>query len=201
MLPLNLKVWLERAFQEEEISSALVDCVGDRAPGLDSYNFSFLKAGSDFLKVDFCKMHSEFHNRGRLNKELNATSIILIPKVPNPVELEDYRPIGLVGCDYKLLSMILAKKLKVVLSHPFQGAFVKGRKIPDGVLIAIELINSRRTSGLEGTIFKIDFEKAYDHVNWTFVDYMLGAFYLRVKSLGLIDDFKVCRNGDSISHL
>lgn len=40
----------------------------------------------------------EFHRRGRINKEMNATFLTLIPKVPNPVDLRDYRPISLVGC-------------------------------------------------------------------------------------------------------
>lgn len=46
----------------------------------------------------------------------------------------------------------------------------------DGVLIANELIDSRKRVGKEGVILKIDLENAYDHVEWDFVDYMLGRF-------------------------
>lgn len=42
----------------------------------------------------------------------------------------------------------------------------------NGVLLANELINSK----IEGVIFKIDLAKAYDHVDWDFVDYMLHRF-------------------------
>ena len=110
---------------------------------------------------------------------MNATFITLIPKVPNPLELHDYRPISLVSCLYKLLVKILANRLKTVLPliiSPTQGAFVAKRQILDGVLVANELIDSRKRSKVEGVIFKIDLEKAYDHVGGNFIDYMLLRF-------------------------
>ena len=73
------------------------ECDGDKAPGPDGFNFSFIKAGWEFLKEDFSAMLSEFHRRGRINREMNVTFLTLIPKVPNPVELREYRPISLVG--------------------------------------------------------------------------------------------------------
>lgn len=87
-MSIESRVWLEREFQEEEISVALADCVDDKASDLNGFNFSFIKAGWDFLKKDFYEMLSEFHKKGRLNMELNAAFLTLIPKVPNPVELK-----------------------------------------------------------------------------------------------------------------
>ena len=49
-------------------------------------------------------MLSEFHSRGNFNKEINATFICPIPKVPKLAVLKGFRPISLVGCIYKLLS-------------------------------------------------------------------------------------------------
>lgn len=86
-------------------------------------------------------MLSKFHRRERLNKKINATFVTLLPKVPYPVELKDFLPISLVGCVYKLLSKILANRLKTVLSsiieqmQPMQGAFVQNRQILDGILM------------------------------------------------------------------
>ncbi|RVW20057.1 LINE-1 retrotransposable element ORF2 protein, partial [Vitis vinifera] len=53
------------------------------------------------------------------------------------------------------------------------GAFVQGRQILDAVLIANEIVDEKRRSGEEGVVFKIDFEKAYDHVSWDFLDHVL----------------------------
>lgn len=73
---------LERAF-EEEVLRALEEYGGDKAPGPDGFNFSFIKARWGFLKEDFKSMLSEFHLRGRIIKVMNATFLTLIPKVPN----------------------------------------------------------------------------------------------------------------------
>lgn len=78
---------------------------------------------------------------------MNATFLTLIPKVPNPVDLCDHRPINLLGCWYKLLVKILANRLRCILPFiisPFQAAFVQDRQILDGVLIVDDLIDSRK---------------------------------------------------------
>lgn len=119
-------------------------------------------------------MLSEIHQRGRLNRVINSIFLCLITKVPNLVDLKDFRPISLVGCIYKLLAKILANRLRRVLPHiirPSLGAFafVHNRQILDGILIANEL-DSRKREHKEEAIFKIDLEKAYYHVDLKFVD-------------------------------
>ena len=50
---------------------------------------------------------------------------------------------------------------------------MEGRQILDAVLVADEVVDEKRRSGEEGVVFKIDFEKAYDHVEWGFLDHVL----------------------------
>ncbi|RVW17381.1 LINE-1 retrotransposable element ORF2 protein [Vitis vinifera] len=71
---------------------------------------------------------------------------------------------------------VLSGRLRKVLHETIfgsQGAFVEGRQILDAVLIANEVVDEKRRSGEEGVVFKIDFEKAYDHVDWGFLDHVL----------------------------
>ena len=78
---------------------------------------------------------------------------------------------------YKIIAKVLSGRLRGVLHetiHYTQGAFVQGRHILDAVLIANEIVNEKRRLGEEGVVLKIDFEKAYDHVDWDFLDHVLG---------------------------
>jgi hypothetical protein len=57
-----------------------------------------------------------------------------------------------------------------------QSAFLKGRNLVDGVLVVNEVIDLAKKSGKECMVFKVDFEKAYDSVDWNFLEYMLYRF-------------------------
>ena len=98
--------------------------------------------------------------------------ISLIPKVVNPQQIGEFRPIALVGGIYKILAKVLAGRLAKVLDSVIsesQSAFIGKRNILDGVMIASEVIDEVKKSKKKAFLFKIDFEKAYDSVKWDFL--------------------------------
>lgn len=115
----------------------------------------------------------QFERSGRIDRGCNASFITLVPKVLDPSTLDNYRPISLIGSLYKIISKILAERLKKVISSVVsrvQTAFIAGRTIFDGPLILNETISWLRKTKSKAFIFKVDFEKAFDCLNWEFLD-------------------------------
>lgn len=118
----------------------------------------------------------EFQITTILPKLFTATFLSLISKMDNLQGLKDYRPICLIGSLYKILSKVLAVKLKRVIVKvicPFQSNFITGRQILDGVLVIKHIIDLVKKRKDECLLFKVDFKKAYNFVSWDFLIYML----------------------------
>lgn len=101
---------------------------------------------------------------------------MLIQKVHNPFSLKEFRPISLLGCLYKLLSKVLAARLSSVMKSIIsssQLAFIKGRNLVDEMLVINEVVDYAKRVNRECLILKVDFEKAYNSVYWSFLEYML----------------------------
>jgi hypothetical protein len=85
----------------------------------------------------------------------------------------DFPPISLVSSVYKILSKVLANRLRKVVGNVVsttQSAFIRGRQILDGILIANEIVDDAKKSNKDLLLFKVDFEKAYDSVDWGYLD-------------------------------
>ena len=120
---------LEWPFFEEEVWSVISRSDGNKAPGPDGFNMHFLKSYWSLIKIEVLKTFETFFESGSFGKRLNASFIALIPKRTSALGLNDYRPISLVGCIYKLLAKVLAIRLRAVLDEvvgPNQFSFIKG---------------------------------------------------------------------------
>ena len=111
-------------------------------------------------------------NSGFINNDLNFTYIALIPKIANPSNVSEFRPISLYNVIYKILSKVLAIRMKLILPNiisSYQSAFILGRLITDNVLAAYETLHTMHSHmyGRKGYMaVKLDTSKAYDRVEW-----------------------------------
>ncbi|XP_074305997.1 uncharacterized protein LOC141641225 [Silene latifolia] len=125
-----------------------------------------------------------------LNGTLNATTVTLIPKVNNPGKVQQFRPIACCNVIYKTISKLLCNRFAEILPDIIsqnQGAFVQGRYILENVMICQDIIKLyNRKSVSPRCLFKIDLQKAYDSVEWKFVDQMLQALKIPDKFRNLI---------------
>ncbi|GAU13743.1 hypothetical protein TSUD_82520 [Trifolium subterraneum] len=164
-------------FSIDEVREVIWSSDGNTCPGPDGFNFNFLKACWEIIKGDIMEFLHEFHCNATLPKAITASFLALIPKKDHPQVLSDYRPICLVSSLYKILSKVLAGRLKKVLGKlisKVQSAFLPNRQILDAVLVINELIDLAKRRKDKCLLFKVDFERANDSVNWNFLDYMMG---------------------------
>lgn len=171
---------LSSPYTEDEIVQAL-NGIGDlKAPGPDGMPAIFFKKFWDTIGNQVKQEVMTVLNGDAIPDGWNETTVVLIPKVKDPQCLKDFRPISLCNVLYKIISKVIANRLKVfldVIISPNQNAFVPRRLISDNVLVAYELThylqNKRR--GKEGFLaLKLDMSKAYDRVEWDFLEAMLS---------------------------
>ncbi|KAJ9564376.1 hypothetical protein OSB04_000342 [Centaurea solstitialis] len=156
---------LEEPFTEKEVKDAVWSCGENKAPGPDGFSFEFIQKFWSYVGKDFFAAVKFFEINKRINPGSNASFVTLVPKVRDPLSLADYRPINLIGCVSKVVSKVLAERLKGVLGDVIsntQTAFIKGRSILDGPLMA-------------------DFAKAFDCLNWNYLDNVLLQMGFGVK--------------------
>ena len=120
-----------------------------------------------------------FFESGKLLKELNHTTITLVPKCQNSSKLKDFRPISCCNLIYKCISGILARRLKAILPEMIdkaQSTFILGRNISDNILLAQELLHNYHRKDIKSRCtIKVDILKAYETVNWRFLLDLLAS--------------------------
>ncbi|XP_071715148.1 uncharacterized protein [Rutidosis leptorrhynchoides] len=162
----------ECLFTEDEVWLAIKDCGVSKAPGPNGFNFHFYHKYWNVIKEDLMKAIQWFWSSGDITIGCNTSFITLIPKKSNPINLRDYRPISLIGGYYKILSKLLANRIRSVIDKLVgveQSAFIRGRSILDIILIANKLVGDVKNNKARCFIFKADFEKAFDSARWNFL--------------------------------
>ncbi|XP_022025024.1 uncharacterized protein LOC110925373 [Helianthus annuus] len=114
----------------------------------------------------------EFYDSGLISRGVSSAFITLLLKSSAPSGLGDYWPITFSGVISKFISKLLANRMRKVMGSIIsekQSVFLSGRFILDGPMRINELIAWAKQMKKEMFIFKIDFQKAYDNVRWSFL--------------------------------
>ncbi|CAA7043519.1 unnamed protein product [Microthlaspi erraticum] len=170
---------LQKVVSDEEIKATVFALPLNKSPGPDGYSVEFLRASWEVVGGDILAAVHEFFRNGRLLKDIVNTAITLIPKMPEASKLGDYRPISCCNLLYKIISKIIANRMKPILLDcisPNQAAFLKGRSLGENVLLASELIrNYQKLNCPKSSMLKVDIRKSFDTVCWDFVLKLLEA--------------------------
>lgn len=164
----------------------------DKAPGPDGFSASFFQANWETVGPAVTREIMLFFSTGKLRPSQNVTHVRLIPKIVGAKKVADYRPIALCNVFFKIISKMLALRLKPVLHTIIsenQSAFLPGRAIADNILITHEVLQFLKTSKAEKRCtmaVKTDMSKAYDRVEWRFIERVLQRLGFHAKWVQLI---------------
>lgn len=170
---------LEAEVTQEEIRKVLFAMPSNKSPGPDGYPCEFFKSAWSVVAQDFLVAVQSVFKYGFLPKGVNSTILALVPKKTDSLEMKDYRPIACCNVLYKVVSKILANRLKLLLPRLItenQSAFISGRLLMENVLLASELVKDYHKETISSRcVMKIDVSKAFDSVQWSFVIQSLEA--------------------------
>ncbi|KAL8134789.1 hypothetical protein AgCh_009705 [Apium graveolens] len=158
-----------------EFTAAVKQMHPDKSSGPDGLNPAFFQHFWPILGHEVFSCCREWLRTNSFPANLNDTNVVLVPKKENACCMKDLRPIALCNVLYKILSKVLANRLKRILPQIItenQSAFVPDRSINDNVMIAFELIHhmKKSTQGNAGDVaLKLDISKAYDRVDWSYL--------------------------------
>jgi hypothetical protein len=163
---------LKAEHSEDEVRKAIFQMEHNKAPGPNGFPAEFYQTFWDTIKGDLLGLFGYLH-AGQLELfRLNFGVIIFLPKVNEAERIQQYRPICLLNVSFKIFTKVATIRLNTVADvvvRPSQTAFMQGRNILDGVVTLHETVHELHSKKQNGVILKLDFEKAYDKVKWSFL--------------------------------
>ena len=165
----------------EEIKALLFELNNPKAPGPGGLPALFYKRYWPTMGNTVIDAIQSFFRSGRLLKEVYNSLIVLIPKIKSSSSVNHFRPISLCITVYKTISKLIVSRIRPMLDKLIslaQLAFIPGRWIAENQLLVHEVLHSfKRKKVTWGFLaLKIDLQKAYDWVNWKFLQAVLVNF-------------------------
>ncbi len=156
----------------EEVAKAIRALPKGKAPGHDGIPMEFFHECEKEVAPDLHQAFTTMLSEGETSVYINKGLITLIPKNGDHARLNNWRPITLLGSIYKILAKLLTGRLQAILPNiirPNQTGFVEGRSILDNIFIAQESFSWAEESNQDLVLLLLDFEKAFDIIEWGFL--------------------------------
>ncbi|XP_062021276.1 uncharacterized protein LOC133737799 [Rosa rugosa] len=190
-----------------EVKKAMFSIGGLKAPGFDGFPALFYQKFWSLYNAEIFSIVQVAFSSCEIPAGLNHTIISLIPKVPGPQSMVQFRPISLCSTIYKVISKIIVARIRPLMQNlisPNQVSYVPGRQISDNIMIAQELLfKFKKSSGYKGFFaWKVDLSKAYDRLSWSFIESVLHEACFPPSLVKLImscissTSFQICFNGE-----
>ena len=170
----------EGLLSEVELLSALKNTKNNKAPGPDGFPCEFYKMFWGDLKEYFVNAVNHAFAVGELSITQKQGAISLLPKKGrDPLLLKNWRPLSLLNQDYKLIAKSIAARMKKHLSdiiHSDQTGFINGRFIGENIVRIFDIMDHVEEQKIPAVIMSIDYEKAFDCIEWKYIDKVLDFF-------------------------
>ena len=177
----DIQITLNGEVNNLEIKQAIFSFKPYKALGPNSFHPVFFQRYWNIVGLYVISLIKTIFQSKKVPENLNSTRICLIPKAERPEIVHQFRHIGLCNTLYKIVTKLLVQRLKAFLPdliHLFQANFVPRRKASDNVILMQVIIHTISTfkskSGLMA--LKIDLEKAFDKMEWSFIYHVLCWF-------------------------
>ncbi|XP_057854761.2 uncharacterized protein LOC131064586 [Cryptomeria japonica] len=129
----------------EEVKLVVFGLGSDKSPGPNDFPALFFQKFWDILAKDILGVVEESRAGGFVLRDFNNTFIALIPKKAEITSFDDFYPISLCNTIYKIISKVMANRLKQILDLVIsseQSGFAPGKSIYEGIILAHEVIYS-----------------------------------------------------------
>ena len=156
----------------EEVQAAIAGLKGEGSPRPDGLPVLFYEEFWALAKGDVMVTLEELRSPQANMEKINKSYLFMLPKRQGAESINDYRPIALSNSIYLIMAKVLANRLKEVIEALiglFQYALISGRQLPDSVVLAGEILAAWKAQGTKGLMWKVDFAKAYDSLDWRFL--------------------------------
>ena len=164
----------------EECETILNTFQNGKSPGDDGYTAEFYKQFFSLLGQDLVNSFNAAFDIGEMSVSQRRGVITLLPKEDsNLLLLSNWRPITLLNTDYKIASKVIAKRIERVLPsiiHPDQTGFMEGRYIGQNIRLINDIIQQTELQKIPGILLFLDFQKAFDTLEWSFIQHTLHLF-------------------------